>query len=144
MLQVQVSWRRVSAVYVDALKCAQRHRLIADSARRMQPFLPHGMTICDNGLQRRVNVDQHCIFSWLRQESSQEKCPMCRQRMYISHTQHTTTNTSPQLSSRRAKTRPPPPPRSSQLKHQTRAHYRDARLNDLPLERIQYNAKGAF
>lgn len=21
----------------------------------------------------------HCIFSWLRQESSQEKCPMCRQ-----------------------------------------------------------------
>ncbi|KAH7078526.1 hypothetical protein FB567DRAFT_450486, partial [Paraphoma chrysanthemicola] len=22
----------------------------------------------------------HCIFSWLKQESSQEKCPMCRQR----------------------------------------------------------------
>ncbi|XPS71345.1 ubiquitin-protein ligase Anaphase Promoting Complex [Ascochyta lentis] len=21
----------------------------------------------------------HCIFSWLKQESSQEKCPMCRQ-----------------------------------------------------------------
>ncbi|KAF1949926.1 RING/U-box [Byssothecium circinans] len=21
----------------------------------------------------------HCIFSWLRQESAQEKCPMCRQ-----------------------------------------------------------------
>jgi hypothetical protein len=27
-----------------------------------------------------LTVRQHCIFSWLKQESSQEKCPMCRQR----------------------------------------------------------------
>ncbi|KAH6620090.1 hypothetical protein C7974DRAFT_435558 [Boeremia exigua] len=27
----------------------------------------------------------HCIFSWLKQESSQEKCPMCRQRKRLSN-----------------------------------------------------------
>ncbi|KAK8213775.1 anaphase-promoting complex subunit 11 RING-H2 finger-domain-containing protein [Phyllosticta capitalensis] len=26
----------------------------------------------------------HCIEDWLKQEASQEKCPMCRQRMYAS------------------------------------------------------------
>jgi anaphase-promoting complex subunit 11 len=30
-----------------------------------------------------LTATQHCIFSWLKQESSLEKCPMCRQRKYL-------------------------------------------------------------
>jgi anaphase-promoting complex subunit 11 len=31
-------------------------------------------------LSIRLTTEKHCIFSWLRQEAAQEKCPMCRQR----------------------------------------------------------------
>lgn len=31
----------------------------------------------------QLTQPQHCIFSWLKQESSQEKCPMCRQRKFF-------------------------------------------------------------
>jgi anaphase-promoting complex subunit 11 len=34
----------------------------------------------------QTNRVKHCIYSWLRQESSQEKCPMCRQRERLSST----------------------------------------------------------
>ena len=50
------------------------------SPRRVQSLFPHGkfpyMCVCCVPL----TIMQHCIFSWLKQESSQEKCPMCRQR----------------------------------------------------------------
>ncbi|KAF9698976.1 hypothetical protein EKO04_002961 [Ascochyta lentis] len=46
--------------------------------RRVQPLLPHG-TFTIEETRRLTDTEQHCIFSWLKQESSQEKCPMCRQ-----------------------------------------------------------------
>jgi len=49
----------------------------------MQPFLPHGMLHSCRRPATVLTATQHCIFSWLRQESSQEKCPMCRQREHI-------------------------------------------------------------
>jgi hypothetical protein len=38
--------------------------------------------VCGSKSRERASSDQrqHCIFSWLRQEAAQEKCPMCRQR----------------------------------------------------------------
>jgi anaphase-promoting complex subunit 11 len=36
---------------------------------------------CIVGRKFGTDQAQHCIFSWLRQESAQDKCPMCRQRM---------------------------------------------------------------
>jgi anaphase-promoting complex subunit 11 len=54
-----------------------------DSTGRMQPLLSHGTPLLiKSSCTLSTNTSQHCIFSWLKQESSLEKCPMCRQRMY--------------------------------------------------------------
>jgi hypothetical protein len=82
MFKVQVSGRRVSAVYVQTIYCSE-YLLIGCSTGRMQPLLPHGTLCITVAMCAWLTPTQHCIFSWLKQESSQEKCPMCRQRTSV-------------------------------------------------------------
>jgi hypothetical protein len=69
-------------VYVQTIYCSE-HLLIGCSTGRMQPLLPHGTLCITVAMRAWLTQTQHCIFSWLKQESSQEKCPMCRQRTSV-------------------------------------------------------------
>lgn len=55
------------------------------SARKMWPFLSHGRwKTCrhTNHPQQTDGVMQHCLMTWIQQESSKGLCPMCRQSRF--------------------------------------------------------------
>lgn len=60
-------------------------QLIRASTWRMQSLFSHGKLPLVEMTHAQLTATQHCIFDWLKQESSLEKCPMCRQRKSILH-----------------------------------------------------------
>lgn len=61
------------------------YQLIRRSTWRMQSLFSHGKLLIVKPTHAQLTTTKHCIFDWLKQESSLEKCPMCRQRKLNPH-----------------------------------------------------------